>query len=316
MFSTAQSHVDFPTDVNAKLYQTIQLHGYSIMVKRLDLIHPTISGNKFFKLKYHLHHAKQNQKNILISFGGAYSNHIYALAHAGQQFGFKTIGIIRGEELQNQPLNPQLNIAQDLGMQLRFISREQYRLKHTDDFLQQLQADYPDAWIIPEGGTHDLAVQGCQEILNPSDKENDIIACAVGTGGTFSGLIRSPDKNSQTNVQYLGFCALTGEKHLTDIRQTILKYTADLNHINWQLFDDNAIHGFGGYAKTTAKLWQFIHDMQQQNLPLEPIYTGKALYRLGQYLLQNDIPKSQKILFIHTGGLQVLQHSPMAQHLV
>lgn len=291
--------------------QILIWQGYQIHIKRLDLIHPTISGNKFYKLKYHLQHARQSHKNTLISFGGAYSNHIYALAHAGHQFHFKTIGYIRSEELKDKPLNPQLKIAQDLGMQLHFLSRVDYNRKHHADFLQALYHTYPDAWIIPEGGTHPLAIQGCQSILTEKDLDADLIACAVGTAGTFIGLILTCQK-SQKPIQLLGFSALNGEKHHQALLQTIHQFTADVNPQNWQLFDDNPIDGFGGYAKVNAQLYDFIQTMQQDyQLPLEPIYTAKALYRLQHYLLQHQIDRHKKIIFIHTGGLNILQHSPI-----
>lgn len=291
--------------------QIIHWQGYHIQIKRLDLIHPAISGNKFFKLKYHLRYAKRKHKHTLISFGGAYSNHIYALAHAGHEFGFHTIGLIRGHELTNKPLNSQLQICQDLGMQLDFLTRSDYQLKHHTDFLKQLNQQYPDAWIIPEGGTHLFAIQGCQEILTESDLNADLIVCAVGTAGTFIGLILA-SQTTQNKPTLLGFSALTGEKHWQELNQTISQYTSHLTQQNWQLFDDNKIDGFGGYAKTNQKLYDFIQNMQHHyQLSLEPIYTAKAFYRLQQYLQKYQIDKNKKIIFIHTGGLNILQHSPI-----
>lgn len=276
-------------------YQKIQLDSdVHVQVKRIDLAHPTISGNKFYKLKYNLLEAKQQGYNSLLSFGGAYSNHIFALAHAAQAYGFKSIGIIRGEELQHQTLNPTLQTAFDLGMQLEFISRMQYRQKHTPAYLAELQQQFPDALIIPEGGTNHLAVQGCQEILSQEDLQNfDYICCAIGTGGTISGIINA----SQNHQTVLGFSALKGNFLIDEIKQWTSKK-------NWQLFSEDV---FGGYGKFTPELMQFIQQIQEQyDLPLEPIYTGKAFYRLMQLIQVDYFPSEARILFIHTGGLQIL----------
>lgn len=276
-------------------YQEILLDAHvHVHVKRIDLAHPTISGNKFYKLKYNLLEAKQQGYNSLLSFGGAYSNHIYALAHAAQAYGFQSIGIIRGEELQYQTLNQTLQTATNLGMHLEFISRSQYRQKHTTEFLAQLKQHYPDAFIIPEGGTNALAVQGCEEILSQTDQQNfDYICCAVGTGGTISGIINA----SLDHQKILGFSALKGDFLEKEIQQWTDKR-------NWQLFSEDT---FGGYGKFNDDLLKFIQQIQHHHqLPLEPIYTGKAFYRLMQLVQENYFPIQARILFIHTGGLQML----------
>lgn len=263
-----------------------------IDVKRIDLAHPTISGNKFYKLKYNLLEAKQQGFDILVSFGGAYSNHIFALAHAAHAYGFKSIGMIRGEELKHQPLNPTLQNAQDLGMQLEFLSRSQYREKHTPEFLAQLQAQYPNSYIIPEGGTNSLALKGCEEILSDDDKQHhDIICCAVGTGGTISGIINA----SHDHQTVLGFSALKGDFLSKEIQQWTTKN-------NWQIIEEDY---FGGYGKFNGDLLNFIKDIKQQsNIPFDPIYTGKMLYRLKQLIDNKQFKSGTRILLIHTGGLQ------------
>ena len=281
-------------------YQTIPVAGdISITVKRIDQVHPTISGNKWFKLKYNLIEAKRLGYSQLLSFGGAYSNHIYALAHAASEFGFDSIGIIRGAELADKPLNPTLTMARSLGMQLKFISRSDYRRKHTPEFLAELQDSYPSAYIIPEGGTNTLAVKGCEEILSEQDKrEFDTIACAVGTGGTFAGLINA----SQPEQKLLGFSALKGDFLINDIKQW-----ANNEKQNWTL---NPEDKFGGYGKFNDELLTFIADVKARfNLPLEPIYTGKAFYRLLQLIEQGKVASGSKILFIHSGGLQAFSES-------
>lgn len=276
-------------------YQTISLaNSITITVKRIDQVHPTISGNKWFKLKLNLLEAKRLGCSQLLSFGGAYSNHIHALAHAAHEYGFTSIGIIRGAELADRPLNPTLTTAQALGMQLKFISRNDYRRKHTAEFLVTLQAQYPDAYIIPEGGSNALAVKGCEEILSEQDRRDfDTIVCAVGTGGTFSGLINA----SSPKQKLLGFSALKGDFLIDDIKRW-----TDKDKQNWTLYSEDV---FGGYGKFDDKLLAFIKGIQQQyHIPLEPIYTGKAMYRLLDLINQGDFAPNSQILFIHTGGLQ------------
>ncbi|WP_343621068.1 1-aminocyclopropane-1-carboxylate deaminase/D-cysteine desulfhydrase [Acinetobacter proteolyticus] len=281
-------HIAFPTP-----YQTLTLpSSVQLTIKRLDLIHPHISGNKFYKLKYNLLAAQQQGLTQVLTFGGAFSNHIAATAYAAQRFGLQSIGIIRGEELATQDLNPTLQTAQDFGMQLHFVSRAEYRLRYEMEYLQQLQQQYPQAFIVPEGGSNALALQGTQEILNEDDRENyDVICCAVGTGGTIAGLIES----SSAQQQILGFSALKGDFLKRDIQQWT-------NKSNWSLTD---AYCCGGYAKTTAELLQFMqHFEQQYAIPLEQVYTAKMMMGLFDLIQQQYFPENSRILAIHTGGLQ------------
>lgn len=273
-------------------YQTLLLHGMKITVKRLDLVHPQISGNKFFKLKYNFLDAQRQGFKKVLTFGGAYSNHIAAAAYAAHACGFASAGIIRGEELAARPLNATLQAAQQFGMQLRFISREQYRQKHTAEFLAQLQADYPEHYVIPEGGTNALAIQGCREILTENDLNNfDLICCAAGTGGTIAGLIEA----SLPRQRILGFSALKG----LFLNDEVAKLTAKTN---WEIIDDYCC---GGYAKTTPELLQFIRLFEaEHSLPLEQIYTGKMLFGISQMIQRGEIASDQRVLIIHSGGLQ------------
>ena len=272
-------------------YQHIEYRHQRISIKRLDLIHPQISGNKFFKLKYNLLAARQQGFEKVLTFGGAYSNHIAATAFAAHQFGFQSLGMIRGEELAQRPFNPTLATAQQFGMQLEFISRNAYRQKDQPDFLQHLQQQYPDFYLIPEGGTNALAVQGCREILTTEDAQFDLICCAVGTGGTLAGLIEA----SQQHQQLLGFSALKGDFLTHEVAQLTTKR-------NWRILDDYCC---GGYAKTTPELIQFIQTFEQRyNIPLEQVYTGKMLRGIFDLIDQDKIGPDQKILLIHTGGLQ------------
>ena len=281
-------HIAFPIP-----YQTLQLpQPVQLTIKRLDLIHPQISGNKFFKLKYNLLAAQQQGFSQVLTFGGAFSNHIAATAFAAQHFGFQSIGMIRGEELASQQFNPTLQTAQDLGMQLHFLSRFEYRLRHQAEYLQQLQQQYPQAFIIPEGGSNALAIQGTQEILSPDDLENyDVICCAVGTGGTLAGIIES----SSEQQHVLGFSALKGDFLKHDIQQWTDKS-------NWSLTD---AYCCGGYAKTTLELLQFMQQFEQQyDIPLEQVYTAKMMMGLLDLIQYHHFPAHTRILAIHTGGLQ------------
>ena len=281
-------HIAFPIP-----YQTLQLpQPVQLTIKRLDLIHPQISGNKFFKLKYNLLAAQQQGFSQVLTFGGAFSNHIAATAFAAQHFGFQSIGMIRGEELASQPFNPTLQTAHDLGMQLNFFSRTKYRLRHQAEYLQQLQQQYPQAFIIPEGGSNALAIQGTQEILSPDDLENyDVICCAVGTGGTLAGIIES----SSEQQHVLGFSALKGDFLKHDIQQWTDKS-------NWSLTD---AYCCGGYAKITPKLLHFMQQFEQQHhIPLEQVYTAKMMMGLLDLIQYHHFPAHTRILAIHTGGLQ------------
>ncbi|MHA3052191.1 1-aminocyclopropane-1-carboxylate deaminase/D-cysteine desulfhydrase [Acinetobacter sp. ANC 4640] len=270
----------------------MQCNDIQLDLKRLDLVHPQISGNKFYKLKYNLQQAQQQDKTAVLTFGGAYSNHIAATAYAAQMLGLESIGIIRGEELAQRPLNPTLQTAHEMGMQLEFISRQIYQQRHEPDFIQQLQQQFPDCYLIPEGGTNALAIQGCQEILTSEDLNHyDVFCCAVGTGGTLSGLIQASDSRHQL----LGFSALKGEFLTQEVKQFTDKS-------NWKILDDYCC---GGYAKTSPELIQFIQTFEQQyQIPLEQVYTGKMLMGIFDLIQQGFFQKGSRILAIHTGGLQ------------
>lgn len=274
-------------------YQQLAIDGsIQITMKRLDQIHPQISGNKFFKLKYNFLAAQQQGKKTLITFGGAYSNHIAATAYAAHCFDFQSIGIIRGEELASKSLNPTLATAQQFGMQLNFVSREKYRLKDQAEYLTELKNRYPNSYIIPEGGSNELAIQGCHEIITEADRQNyDVICCAVGTGGTITGLIEA----SATHQYILGFSALKGT-FLTD------EVTQRTTQQNWKILDDYCC---GGYAKTTAELVEFMKNFEQKyQIPLEQIYTGKMMFGIVDLIKKHYFPQGTRILVIHSGGLQ------------
>lgn len=264
----------------------------SVTIKREDLIHPVVSGNKFRKLKYNLLQAKKENKKTLLTFGGAFSNHIAAVAFAAKENGFQAIGIIRGDELRDKiDENPTLKFAQECGMQFEFVSREAYRLKNESLFLDDLKLKFGDFFLIPEGGTNALAVKGCQEILTDEDSEFDYICCAVGTGGTVSGIINS----ALPHQKVLGFPALKGDFLQDEIRIFV-------QNENWELITD---YHFGGYGKINEDLIRFINQFYTDNqIPLDPIYTGKMVFGVIDLIHKNYFPVHSNILLIHTGGLQ------------
>jgi 1-aminocyclopropane-1-carboxylate deaminase len=276
--------------LNQKIH--IENASISISIKREDLLHPIISGNKFRKLKYNLKEAIKQKKSKLLTFGGAFSNHILAVAAAGKEAGFETIGIIRGDELEDKVLeNPTLFKAQKLGMKFKFVDREMYRNKNEIDFRRRLEFEFQDFYLLPEGGTNELAIQGCEEILTDLDNDFDFICCSVGTGGTISGIINC----SKESQQVLGFPALCGDFLKEDIRKFATKS-------NWNLITD---YDFGGYAKVSDELIRFMNDFYSKyNILLDPIYTGKMMFGVMDLIEKDFFPKNSRILVIHTGGLQ------------
>ena len=268
-------------------------NGIELYIKREDLLHPIISGNKFRKLKYNLEEAKKLGFKKILTFGGAFSNHIVAVAGAGVVFGFETIGVIRGEELEckiNE--NPTLAQAQELGMQFYFVSRAAYRDKEQPSFVSHLHEKYGNFYLVPEGGTNNLAIKGCEEILTDTDKEYFThIICAVGTGGTISGLINS----SSEKQQIIGFSSLKGA-FLSEVIRNFVSKT------NWSINDN---YHFGGYGKVTDELIQFLNSFYSQTaIPLDPVYTGKMVFGILDWIEKGYFPPNAKILMIHTGGLQ------------
>ncbi len=264
----------------------------NLYIKREDMLHPHVSGNKYRKLKYNLIEAEKLGCSNLLTFGGAFSNHIAATAFAGNKAGFKTIGVIRGEELQNSwKQNPTLKLAHEMGMKFHFISRSTFRLKESDSFLKELRDTFGDFYLLPEGGTNPPAIKGCEEILVEADSNFDHICCSVGAGGTIAGIINS----SKPEQSILGFPSLKGNFLKQDIRKFARKD-------NWDLITD---YHFGGYAKVDAELVDFINDFKSKtNIPLDPIYTGKMLFGILDLVKKGFFKPNTRILAIHTGGLQ------------
>lgn len=267
-----------------------------LFIKREDLLHPNISGNKFRKLKYNIQEAQKLNHKTILTFGGAFSNHISATAAAGNHYGFHTIGIIRGDELgvdlkKTLASNSTLAFAKEQGMQLHFVSRSDYKLKETVEFIENLKKKFGDFYLVPEGGTNNLAIKGCEEILTPEDDSFDFICCSVGTGGTISGLINS----AKSHQKIIGFSALKENYLHEEISKNVTK-------TNWEL---SRSHHLGGYAKHNEDLIPFMNSFfENQKILLDPIYTGKLLLGIFHEIKLEKFSKKKRILAIHTGGLQ------------
>lgn len=265
-----------------------------LWIKRDDLLHPIISGNKWRKLKYCLDHALQIGAQTLVSMGGAHSNHLHALAYAGYQLGLNTRAYVRGEELVSDQGNPTLNDLRQWGMSLQFISRSDYRmLRDRKQHDQAPNGQLGDYWLA-EGGASLLALQGVAEIIDEIEQPFDLIAVACGTATTLAGLIAAAPQQ-----QFLGVAALKGGRFLYDDVRALLGKTV-ANH--WQIVLD-AHHG--GFGRITPELSAFIESFQQrQAIPLEPIYTGKLVFAIYRLVGQGVIGHGTRVLVLHTGGLQ------------
>ena len=271
--------------------------GIELLILRLDLVHPNISGNKWFKLKYNLEEARKQNKSRLLTFGGAFSNHIVATATAGKEFGFETIGIIRGDEL-NENSNSTLQSAKQNGMQMVFVSREDYRKRFREDFLEELKAKFHNPYIIPEGGSNLLAVNGCAEIVKEVKHDFDFVCCAVGTGATLAGLSVSLNKKQQA----IGFSVLANAEFLNDNVNNFVKEYSREERANWKIIQN---YHFGAYARTTKELIDFIKHFEVENkIPLDTIYTGKMMFGIYDLIQSGYFTRGEKIIALHTGGLQ------------
>ena len=282
--------------VNQSLdHPLLEEKGIELAIKRLDLVHPELSGNKFYKLKYNLEKAVLGGFERVLTFGGAFSNHIYASSAGAKAVNFSAIGIIRGE--RTDPLNATLSYAESLGMELHFVDRTTYKQKKEPSFIKNLSEKFGPFYLIPEGGTNELAIKGTAEILQLADKNYTHIATSIGTGGTFGGIYTSL-LSSQT---LLGFSALKGDFIRKEIEDLLSGF--DLSGSgSYEIFSQ--FH-FGGYSKYNQQLIEFIWWFYESfGIILDPIYTGKMLSGIWQLINQDYFPKGSKILAIHSGGLQ------------
>ena len=296
-----KGHRDSLSPVQEVMDAVLEQHGIRVLLKRDDLIHPVISGNKWRKLRHNLREAAMHDHHTVLTFGGAFSNHIAATAHACRNAGLDSIGIIRGNELKEEDLNSTLREAKLMGMKLHFVSREAYRRKTDADFLEELKTQHGRFYTVPEGGANGLGVKGCAELLPEVDEHYDVVCCAAGTGTTLAGL-----RVSLPEGKYLlGFPALKGGDFLLDevarlTEESRLRITAP--QAAFSLVTD---YHFGGYAKMTPELMQFIEGFQERTgIPIDPIYTGKMMFGIYDLIQKGRFATSTTILAIHTGGRQ------------
>lgn len=266
--------------------------GVRVLIKREDLNHPHISGNKWWKLKYNLDEAIRQKLTTLLTFGGAYSNHIYATAEAANELGLKSIGIIRGEEAL--PLNTTLSFAKEQGMTLHYVSRDLYRTKGEQNLIDDLHENFGDFYLIPEGGTNDLAVKGVEEFARTLGNGFDYLCCAVGTGGTMAGLVMGVDKRKEV----IGISVLKGGEFLNEeVRKFLVK-----RYTKWRI--ETGYH-FGGYAKSDRDLMNFINLFEStQSILLDHVYTGKLFFGVFDLINKNNFKRGSTVMILHSGGLQ------------
>lgn len=295
-----------PSPLQHLVTPLIKDRGVEVLVKRDDLLYypnakrigntrirSAFCGNKYRKLKYNLLEAQQRGYKQLLTFGGAYSNHITATAEAGALLSFKTIGIIRGEE--HQPLNPSLQYAKACGMHFHYLDRATFRHKYDEAVRSELERQFGRFYLLPEGGTNDLAIRGVKELVDeiPEALREATFAVSCGTGGTLAGVI----EGLQGRGQALGFSALKGDFLTEEVARLLSKPFE-----NWSIQTD---YHFGGYAKFKPPLVEFINLFKEtHNIQLDPIYTGKLFYGLFDLIRQGYFPKGTTIIVIHTGGLQ------------
>ena len=279
-------------------FPLLQQHQVSLWLKRDDLIHPQVSGNKWRKLKYNLQQAMVSGKQRLLTFGGAYSNHLHAFAAACQLLGLEGVAIVRGEAPAE--FGATLQFIQQCGVQLVFVSREEYRRRHDADYLHQLQQEFAPCEIIPEGGSNALALRGMAELIPELEQQLpegfDVLATAVGSGGTLAGALQ----NMSAGQQALGVCVLKGAEYL----QAHIQQLAGPVNADWQLSHD---YHFGGYARFTEELLNFMREFRQHSgIALEPIYTGKLMYAVFDLVARQQILPGSRVVALHTGGMQGL----------
>ncbi len=285
--------------------QNIQLAGVNVVVKRDDMNHAIVQGNKLRKLKYNLLEAKRQGAKTLITFGGAYSNHLLATAFVAQACGFKALGVVRGNELADNPAvwSETLFQCKQMGMNLVFVSRSDYRLKTQSPTFQTLLEDLPHFYVLPEGGSNQLALEGTAEIIAELNQQvtrpPTQVLCPVGTGGTLAGLVQGVAALNW-DCKVIGVGVLKG---LHDVKTDVNQWLEGVkSQAGYDILDD--FHG-GGYAKNTEELIRFSVTFEQQHqIRLDKIYNSKSFYALAQLIKSGQITTADRPLIIHTGGLQ------------
>lgn len=271
--------------------------GVRVLLKRDDLIHPEVPGNKWRKLKYNIATAREQGFETLLTFGGAYSNHIRATAAVGTYFGFRSIGVIRGEE--HLPLNPSLQYAVSRGMRLTYLDRTTYRAKTSDAVIEALHREYGDFYLIPEGGTNADALRGCAELSVEIDASVDVVFCAVGTGGTLAGLAAG----ARPDLWVVGVPVLKGGAFLEDDIRQLQEQVYGTRTGSWRLESD---YHFGGYAKRTPELDDFIDDFEERHgLRLDWVYEAKMMYALFDQVARHKFPSGSTVVALISGSGEV-----------
>jgi 1-aminocyclopropane-1-carboxylate deaminase len=294
-------------DTSKSIVQKVQFfyektEPFSFDIKRDDLIDPVISGNKWRKLKYNIEKVKQEKYNGILTFGGAFSNHLIATAQAAHDNRIDAVGIVRGDEL-NANSNETLRSCEELGMQLVFISRDDYKRRHEKEYLSRLNVKFPNLLMVPEGGANFYGAIGCQEIISTMSQRYDHIYLAAGTGTTAAGMLSAI--GSETTLHAVS--ALKGDFLEADIRKLLWSIVGDDEHATSLMknLDLNTSSHCGGYGKTTNELFDIIRSFHKQTqIALEPIYTGKVLFAMIEDIKSGIIKSDQNVLMIHTGGLQ------------
>ncbi len=285
-----------PTPLEKISHPLLDEKEITLYVKRDDLIHPEIMGNKWRKLKYNLVEIKKEGLAGVVTMGGAYSNHIAATAALACENHLSAVGIIRGEEL-NEESNPTLSKANKNGMRFEFVDRTTY--KRFRDHPGHLKEKYPKLYFLPEGGTNELAIKGCEEIIDEIDIDFDLLITPIGTGGTFAGLLKA----SKDHQKIIGVSSLRGNFIHVEIQNLLEKH--QINRTNYQIIDS---YHFGGYGKTSSALIDFINWFKENHdISLDPIYTGKAFFAVWDMIKSDKFEKNLKIVILHTGGLQGIE---------
>ena len=280
--------------MNFKLNQQIFSERYlnneiEVFIKRLDLIDPFISGNKLFKLKHNVDRALLEEKNMLITFGGAFSNHILATAAYAKKKNIDCLAIVRGEEYSE--LNPLLTLAKEYGMNFCFVSRKEYAKRNDNNYISELIRKYKKAFIVPEGGNNKLGVLGAEEILETQDKSFDYIICPIGTGATLSGIVNSSNRSQKV----IGINCINDTK---DVNKNISQKT---NKKNWEIINE---FNFGGFAKFDNLLTEYLKKFKlNYKITLDLNYTTKMFFGFEKLIERRYFHRKSKVLLIHTGGI-------------
>ncbi|MEV4644919.1 pyridoxal-phosphate dependent enzyme [Saccharopolyspora sp. NPDC049357] len=282
--------VNLPSPLVGLCDERLDERGVRVYLKRDDLIHPEVPGNKWRKLKYNLATARKQGHTRLLTFGGAFSNHVRATAAAGHYFGFETVGVIRGEE--HLPLNESLAYAVDRGMMLTYLDRTTYRRKTEPDVLASLAEEFGPCYVVPEGGSNGPGVRGCAELTDEIEIDCDVFCCATGSGGTVAGIAAG----LSSRCRVLGFTVLKGGQFLDEEVRRLQREGFSVETDNWVL--DYDFH-FGGYAKRKPELDSFITDFESRHgVTLDWVYEAKMMYGLFERIASGKFPHDSTIVAV------------------